>query len=106
MLTLTRLDSCHTSLEQLGLEQMQLRNTAAGRNTMQQAARPAFEEGAALVFSKWTALGLAVENEWGGRNSRQKADDLIEEAIQWFYSQKGGPTPSSQEVPIARPRVC
>ena len=68
---------------------MQLRSTAAGRKMMQQEARPAFEEGAALVFSKWTAMGLAVENEWGGRNSRQKADDLIEEVIQWFYSRKG-----------------
>ena len=68
---------------------MRLRSTAAGRNTMQQETRPVFEEGAALVLSKWTALGLAVENEWGGRNSRQKADDLIDEAIEWFYSRKG-----------------
>ncbi len=56
---------------------------------MQAEARPAFEEGTALIFSQWTALELAVENEWGGRSSRQKADGLIAEALDWFYGRKG-----------------
>uniref|UniRef100_A0A7S4BXI1 Pre-rRNA-processing protein TSR2 homolog n=1 Tax=Chrysotila carterae TaxID=13221 RepID=A0A7S4BXI1_CHRCT len=30
------------------------------------------------VFASWSALGLAVENEWGGRESREKALALME----------------------------
>ena len=66
---------------------------------MQAEARPAFEEGTALIFSRWTALELAVENEWGGRSSRQKADELIAEALEWFYGRRGDdlpPCPKSQ----------
>ena len=68
---------------------MELRSQTAGRAVMQAEARPAFEEGTALIFSRWTALELAVENEWGGRSSRQKADGLIAEALDWFYGRKG-----------------
>ena len=32
------------------------------------------------VFSEWTALGMAVENEWGGRNTRDKALTLLQQA--------------------------
>ena len=64
-----------------------------GRFTLPQEARPAFEEGVSLVCSNWTALGLAVENEWGGRNSREKADQLIADTIAWFYSKKGARPP-------------
>ena len=32
------------------------------------------------VFSEWTALGMAVENEWGGRNTRDKALALLQQA--------------------------
>eukprot|EP00312_Isochrysidales_sp_CCMP1244_P028750 CAMPEP_0202794506 /NCGR_PEP_ID=MMETSP1388-20130828/88179_1 /ASSEMBLY_ACC=CAM_ASM_000864 /TAXON_ID=37098 /ORGANISM="Isochrysis sp, Strain CCMP1244" /LENGTH=165 /DNA_ID=CAMNT_0049464353 /DNA_START=15 /DNA_END=509 /DNA_ORIENTATION=+ len=31
------------------------------------------------VFSEWTALGMAVENEWGGRNTRDKALALLQQ---------------------------
>ena len=71
---------------------------------MQPEARPAFEEGTALIFSRWTALELAVENEWGGRNSRQKADELIAEALDWFYGRKGSPEPQPQKAPQASSR--
>ena len=32
------------------------------------------------VFSECTALGMAVENEWGGRNTRDKALALLQQA--------------------------
>lgn len=51
--------------------------------------KPVFEEGVALAFGRWTALQLGVLNEWGGPNSREKAQSLLEEVIQWFYSKKG-----------------
>jgi hypothetical protein len=53
------------------------------------AAKAGFEEGVGLVFSQWTALVLAVENEWGGHDSAAKADYLIDDTIQWFYRKKG-----------------
>jgi hypothetical protein len=48
-----------------------------------------FEEGARYIFTHWTGLCLAVENQWGGPTSAQKADDLLRESIQWFYSSRG-----------------
>lgn len=39
--------------------------------------------------SRWTALMLAVENEWGGRESRRKADELYDNILAWFYDHKG-----------------
>ncbi|PIN03867.1 hypothetical protein CDL12_23609 [Handroanthus impetiginosus] len=34
------------------------------------------QEGINLVLSRWAALGMAVENEWGGRDSLQKSQQL------------------------------
>ncbi|XP_035551291.1 pre-rRNA-processing protein TSR2-like [Juglans regia] len=47
-------------------------------------ALPAFREGIYLVLSRWSALRLAVENEWGGRDSHRKADQLALDIISWF----------------------
>ncbi|KAG2695287.1 hypothetical protein I3843_07G007900 [Carya illinoinensis] len=47
-------------------------------------AVPAFREGIYLVLSRWSALRLAVENEWGGRDSNRKADQLALDIISWF----------------------
>lgn len=52
--------------------------------------RPIFEEGAALIFTRWTALQLGVQNEWGGSKSAQKANELLQDVIGWFYNTKGG----------------
>ncbi|KAF3339648.1 pre-rRNA-processing protein TSR2 [Carex littledalei] len=46
-----------------------------------------FAEGISLVLSRWTALQMAVENQWGGRESRGKADQLVA-SIQEFFGQK------------------
>jgi Pre-rRNA-processing protein TSR2 len=38
-----------------------------------------FEQGARLVFARWTALQLAVQNECGGHDSAQRADQILHE---------------------------
>jgi Pre-rRNA-processing protein TSR2 len=79
-------------------EQMELRSstraatTAAASGagaTLPADVRPMFEEGVVRIFLRWTALALAVENEWGGSNSRQKADQLIQDVIDYFYKPGG-----------------
>jgi len=34
-----------------------------------------------VVFAEWTALGMAVENEWGGRATRDKALGLLSQVL-------------------------
>ncbi|XP_058093798.1 uncharacterized protein LOC131239900 [Magnolia sinica] len=45
-------------------------------------------EGVWLVLSRWTALQMAVQNEWGGRDSRQKSDQLMSDIIAHFTDTK------------------
>ena len=72
---------------------MMLRNMhLVGRtqnSQMPQQHRAVFEEGCALAFSRWMALQLAVNNEWGGSKSREKAQELLEEVVEWFFTKKG-----------------
>lgn len=69
------------------------RGAAAQQQQQQQrlagAAKAGFEEGVSLIFSAWTALVLAVENQWGGPDSETKADYFIEDTLDWFYRKKG-----------------
>ena len=58
--------------------------------------RGAFEEGASLMFSLWSALSLAIDNEFGGRHSREKAQQLWTDVVQWFYEGKGRLASSQQ----------
>uniref|UniRef100_A0A804N4I3 Pre-rRNA-processing protein TSR2 n=1 Tax=Zea mays TaxID=4577 RepID=A0A804N4I3_MAIZE len=55
------------------------------------ASRVLSEKGAAamaecvgLLFGKWTALQLAVQNQWGGHDSQAKADRLASSVLSWF----------------------
>ncbi|KAJ0964467.1 hypothetical protein J5N97_025605 [Dioscorea zingiberensis] len=54
--------------------------------SLESAAR--FGEGIALVLSRWTALQMAVQNGWGGRDSRSKADELTSSVLTWFTNTK------------------
>ncbi|KAL2545819.1 Pre-rRNA-proCES [Forsythia ovata] len=36
------------------------------------------QEGINLVLSRWAALRMAIENEWGGRDSAQKSQQLAQ----------------------------
>ncbi|KAK4773009.1 hypothetical protein SAY87_028028 [Trapa incisa] len=51
-------------------------------------AVPFFREGISLTLSMWSALQMAVENEWGGRNSRARANELCEDIFNWFTQSK------------------
>jgi len=51
---------------------------------MSAEATAALEEGIRLCFNRWTALQLAVENEWGGRSSRQKVQKLQADVLTFF----------------------
>ncbi|EOY11156.1 Pre-rRNA-processing protein TSR2, putative [Theobroma cacao] len=47
-----------------------------------------FQEGIGLILSRWWALTAAVENEWGGRDSRGKANMLYSDVISFFTNTK------------------
>jgi hypothetical protein len=49
----------------------------------------ALSEVVGLVFGRWTVLQMAVENQWGGRDSRAKADQLGTSILSWFCRSKG-----------------
>ena len=71
-------------------KKMNLRSgTVVGAHILRPEHRPAFEEGVKQLFMRWTALCLAVEQQWGGQSSAQKGDSLLHEVIHWFYSKKG-----------------
>ncbi|KAK7307075.1 hypothetical protein VNO77_39817 [Canavalia gladiata] len=40
-------------------------------------------------MNRWTALQMAIENEWGGRSSRLKAQQLASDVLSWFTQTKG-----------------
>lgn len=42
-----------------------------------------------MVFSRWSTLQMAVQNEWGGPDSKEKYEWLIDETIDLFS--KRGP---------------
>jgi len=47
-------------------------------------ARQAFQEGLESILRQWTALELAVLNQWGGPSSGDKANQLYEELLTKF----------------------
>jgi pre-rRNA-processing protein TSR2 len=49
----------------------------------------AFNEGVRLIFMNWTALKLAVEQDWGGVESVEKRDWMIELITDYFGKSKG-----------------
>ena len=44
--------------------------------------------GVTLVFARWTALQLAIANQWGGPDSQEKARELVEKTVQWLCETK------------------
>ncbi|KAL1341485.1 hypothetical protein AAHE18_09G090100 [Arachis hypogaea] len=43
-----------------------------------------FSEGIGFVLLHWSALRDAVENQWGGPDSRLKANNLATDILSWF----------------------
>ena len=71
---------------------MQLRDGAlvgGSPGGLSSPAAAAFTQGAAAVLSRWTALRLAVEGEWGGTDSGAKAQRLLENVVAWFGRGQG-----------------
>jgi pre-rRNA-processing protein TSR2 len=48
----------------------------------------AFEEGASYILHNWTALKLAVEQDWGGVESAEKREWLIDVVVDHFGKRK------------------
>ncbi|KAM3400975.1 hypothetical protein ACQJBY_005660 [Aegilops geniculata] len=63
--------------------------STSGGGSLSPQANAALQEGIGLVFGRWTALQMAVENEWGGPDSRAKADQLAASILSWFTNSKG-----------------
>ncbi|XP_031373465.1 pre-rRNA-processing protein TSR2 homolog isoform X1 [Punica granatum] len=51
-------------------------------------ALPMLREGINMALSRWSALQMAVENEWGSRNSRDIANKLCDDVFVWFTHSK------------------
>ncbi|KAL1339697.1 hypothetical protein AAHE18_U058200 [Arachis hypogaea] len=43
-----------------------------------------FSEGIGFVLLRWSALRDAIENQWGGPDSRLKANNLATDILSWF----------------------
>jgi hypothetical protein len=50
--------------------------------------KDAFVQGFGSIFRQWTALELAVHNEWGGPQSAEKANDLMNQVMAIFDDPK------------------
>ncbi len=71
-------------------------STVVGRLTNEAVA--VLGEGIRLCFLRWTALQLAVENEWGGHTSKLKAQQLQSDVLSWFTRSKGKIHTSNQTL--------
>ncbi|KAH3759586.1 26S proteasome non-ATPase regulatory subunit 3 [Pelomyxa schiedti] len=45
-----------------------------------------FEDGVRAVFGQWTGMSLCIDNRWGGRNTQQRCDRLIEDVLDMFWN--------------------
>ncbi|KAL5702270.1 hypothetical protein ACHQM5_027506 [Ranunculus cassubicifolius] len=45
-------------------------------------------EGISLALSRWNALQMAIQNEWGGRDSLEKSEKLADDLFSWFSQPK------------------
>ncbi|XP_020201830.1 pre-rRNA-processing protein TSR2 [Cajanus cajan] len=59
-----------------------------GSRRLQGQSIGVFSEGIGLILFRWSALRSAVENEWGGRESRIKAEQLASDILSWFTQSK------------------
>ncbi|XLU54080.1 hypothetical protein S245_048728, partial [Arachis hypogaea] len=60
------------------------RRRMEGSKRLQGNSLSLFSEGIGFVLLRWSALRDAVENQWGGPDSRLKADNLATDILSWF----------------------
>lgn len=65
---------------------MQTRSVTAWKANMHPDTGPKFKEGLLSVFRQWTALELAVHNQWGGPDSARNAEAMVNEIIDLFLN--------------------
>jgi len=60
----------------------------------------AFRTGVEKIFEQWTVLRLASENEWGGHNTDQKIQSLVDHVLTslFFHPLSKGKEPDFYEV--------
>ncbi|KAL0079290.1 Pre-rRNA-processing protein TSR2-domain-containing protein [Phycomyces blakesleeanus] len=56
----------------------------AAQQQQQHPNKLAFVEGVTYIFKSWTALKLAVEQDWGGVESAEKRDWMIQLMVDYF----------------------
>lgn len=69
------------------------------------ASLPIFREGIYLTLSRWSALQIAVENEWGGAHSREVPEQLGSDIFSWFTQSKGSIHSKSIQIGVLRSQV-
>ncbi|KAG8100089.1 hypothetical protein GUJ93_ZPchr0013g37564 [Zizania palustris] len=62
---------------------------ASNNGPISAEARAALGEAIRLVLARWTELQVAVENQWRGRDSCAKANQLGDSILSWFCRSKG-----------------
>uniref|UniRef100_A0A5B7AGI8 Pre-rRNA-processing protein TSR2 n=1 Tax=Davidia involucrata TaxID=16924 RepID=A0A5B7AGI8_DAVIN len=45
-------------------------------------------QGISVHLSRWNGLQMAVKNEWGGRDSLKKSEQLAADILSWFSQSK------------------
>lgn len=60
---------------------------------------PIFDEVMCKIFNSWTTLALAVDQSWGGRDSRSKKNLLQEEVVQQLAAGSQRRRPPTHENP-------
>ena len=57
-------------------------------SSMNPQYKDAFLQGFSSIFRQWTALELAVHNLWGGPQSAEKANELMNQVLALFDDPK------------------
>lgn len=61
---------------------------ASQRPALTEAHLAQLSKGVRLVFARWTALQLAIANQWGGPDSDEKARTLVDKVVTWLQETK------------------
>ncbi|KAJ4722476.1 pre-rRNA-processing protein TSR2-like [Melia azedarach] len=63
-------------------------NRVTHQNPKTTEAVSRLKEGIAFHLSRWNGLQMALQNQWGGRDSLQKSHQLAADILSWFFQSK------------------